>query len=71
MSLKCDIDPKGYSLADVTYTCKIYFSVRKQTSTGACGVKQSVINASIIVNKGSQLKPQIQILKQNIEKLFT
>ncbi|CAF3302616.1 unnamed protein product, partial [Rotaria sp. Silwood2] len=43
----------------------------KQTSTGACGVKQSVINASIIVNKGSQLKPQIQILKQNIEKLFT
>ncbi|CAF3279890.1 unnamed protein product, partial [Rotaria sp. Silwood2] len=38
--------------------------------SSACGVNKPVIDASIIVNKGSQLKPQIHMVKQNMEKLL-
>ncbi len=49
-----------------------YVFVRSKQALGrACGVTRPVISASITVNEGSQLKPQIQTLKQNIEKLFT
>ncbi len=49
-----------------------YVFVRSKQALGrACGVTRPVISASITINEGSQLKPQIQTLKQNIEKLFT
>ena len=49
-----------------------YVFVRSKQALGrACGVTRPVISASITVNEGSQLKAQIQSLKQNIEKLFT
>jgi U4/U6 small nuclear ribonucleoprotein SNU13 len=49
-----------------------YVFVRSKQALGrACGVTRPVISASITVNEGSQLKAQIQTLKQNIEKLFT
>ena len=36
----------------------------------ACGVSRSVIACSVTVHEGSQLKPQIQSLQQEIEKLL-
>jgi ribosomal protein L7Ae-like RNA K-turn-binding protein len=49
-----------------------YVFVRSKQALGrACGVTRPVISASITMNEGSQLKAQIQTLKQNIEKLFT
>ncbi|EEC08625.1 box H/ACA snoRNP, putative, partial [Ixodes scapularis] len=36
----------------------------------ACGVSRPVIACSVTVNEGSQLKPQIQGLQQEIEKLL-
>lgn len=49
-----------------------YVFVRSKQALGrACGVTRPVISASVTVNEGSQLKAQIQTLKQNIEKLFT
>lgn len=49
-----------------------YVFVRSKQALGrACGVTRPVISASITSNEGSQLKAQIQALKQNIEKLFT
>ncbi|CAF5218247.1 unnamed protein product [Rotaria magnacalcarata] len=49
-----------------------YVFVRSKQALGrACGVTRPVISASITINEGSQLKAQIQTLKQNIEKLFT
>ena len=36
----------------------------------ACGVSRPVIACSIIQNEGSQIKSQIDTLKQNIEKLL-
>ena len=49
-----------------------YVFVRSKQALGrACGVTRPVISASITSNEGSQLKAQIQTLKQNIEKLFT
>ncbi len=49
-----------------------YVFVRSKQALGrACGVTRPVISTSITVNEGSQLTPQIQTLKQNIEKLFT
>lgn len=49
-----------------------YVFVRSKQALGrACGVTRPVISASITTNEGSQLKAQIQTLKQNIEKLFT
>jgi len=49
-----------------------YVFVRSKQALGrACGVTRPVISASITVSEGSQLKTQIQTLKQNIEKLFT
>ncbi|KAH7943500.1 hypothetical protein HPB52_009156 [Rhipicephalus sanguineus] len=36
----------------------------------ACGVSRPVVACSVTVNEGSQLKPQIQSLQQEIEKLL-
>jgi hypothetical protein len=36
----------------------------------ACGVSRPVIAASVTTNEGSQLKTQIQSLKDSIEKLL-
>jgi len=36
----------------------------------ACGVSRAVIAASITVNEGSELKPQIQALRNSIERLI-
>lgn len=36
----------------------------------ACGVSRPVIAASVTTNEGSQLKSQIQSLKEAIEKLL-
>ena len=36
----------------------------------ACGVSRPVIAASVTTNEGSQLKSQIQTLKDSIEKLL-
>lgn len=36
----------------------------------ACGVARPVIAASVTTNEGSQLKSQIQSLKDSIEKLL-
>jgi U4/U6 small nuclear ribonucleoprotein SNU13 len=36
----------------------------------ACGVSRPVIAASVTTNEGSQLKSQIQSLKDSIEKLL-
>ena len=36
----------------------------------ACGVSRPVIACSVVVNEGSQLKPQIQGIQNAIEKLL-
>merc|ERR1719194_367617 len=46
------------------------FVPSKQALGRACGVSRPVIAASVTVNEGSQLKPQIQKLKDAIEKLM-
>ncbi|GBN76260.1 NHP2-like protein 1 [Araneus ventricosus] len=48
-----------------------YVFVKSKHALGrACGVSRPVIACSIIANEGSQLKPQIQNLQQDIEKLL-
>lgn len=48
-----------------------YVFVRSKHALGrACGVSRPVIACSVTVNEGSQLKPQIQTLQQEIEKLL-
>lgn len=48
-----------------------YVFVRSKNALGrACGVSRQVIACSITSNEGSQLKPQIQGLTQEIEKLL-
>jgi len=48
-----------------------YVFVRSKQGLGrACGVSRPVIACSIIQNEGSQIKSQIDTLKQNIEKLL-
>ncbi|EFX75152.1 hypothetical protein GHT06_009934 [Daphnia sinensis] len=48
-----------------------YVFVRSKQALGrACGVSRSVIACSVTVHEGSQLKPQIQSLQQEIEKLL-
>lgn len=46
------------------------FVKSKQALGRACGVSRPVIAASVIVNEGSQLKPQIQQVQLAIEKLL-
>ena len=36
----------------------------------ACGVSRPVVAASITTNEGSQIKPQITTIQQEIEKLL-
>jgi len=48
-----------------------YVFVRSKQALGrACGVSRPVIACSVTINEGSQLKPQIQALQQEIEKLL-
>ncbi len=48
-----------------------YVFVPSRSALGrACGVSRSVISASILTNEGSQIKTQIQGLKDQIEKLL-
>lgn len=48
-----------------------YVFVRSKQALGrACGVSRPVISCSVTVNEGSQLKPQIQAIQLNIEKLL-
>jgi U4/U6 small nuclear ribonucleoprotein SNU13 len=48
-----------------------YVFVRSKHALGrACGVSRQVIACSITTNEGSQLKPQIQTLQTEIEKLL-
>ncbi|KAI9258135.1 ribonucleoprotein-associated protein [Phascolomyces articulosus] len=48
-----------------------YVFVPSKTALGrACGVSRSVIATSITSNEGSDLKPQIQTIKNQIEKLL-
>ena len=46
------------------------FIPHKQALGRSCGVSRPVIAASITTNEGSQLKNQIQQLKDSIEKLL-
>lgn len=48
-----------------------YVFVKSKAALGrACGVTRPVIAASITSNEGSQLKGQIQTLKEEVEKLL-
>jgi len=48
-----------------------YVFVRSKQALGrACGVTRAVIACSVTSNEGSQLKPQIKAIQQEIEKLL-
>eukprot|EP00092_Neocalanus_flemingeri_P005345 GFUD01005759.1.p1 GENE.GFUD01005759.1~~GFUD01005759.1.p1 ORF type:complete len:128 (-),score=46.87 GFUD01005759.1:189-572(-) len=48
-----------------------YVFVRSKQALGrACGVSRPVIAASVTQNEGSQIKPQIVTIQQEIEKLL-
>ena len=48
-----------------------YVFVRSKRALGrACGVSRPVVACSVTVNEGSQLKPQIQAIQQEIERLL-
>lgn len=56
-----------------------YFAANNNTDMGvlvytalgrACGVSRQVVACSVTVNEGSQLKPQIQSIQQEIEQLL-
>nr|ACO10185.1 NHP2-like protein 1 [Caligus rogercresseyi]ACO11084.1 NHP2-like protein 1 [Caligus rogercresseyi] len=48
-----------------------YVFVRSKQALGrACGVSRPVISASVTQNEGSQLKPQINGIQKEIEKLL-
>lgn len=46
------------------------FVPSKQALGRACGLSTQVIATSIIINEGSQLKPQIQLMQEAIERLL-
>lgn len=46
------------------------FVPSKQALGRACGVSRPVIACSVITKEGSQLKPQIQVIQQAIERLL-
>ncbi|XP_044759476.1 NHP2-like protein 1 [Coccinella septempunctata] len=48
-----------------------YVFVRSKQALGrACGVSRPVIACSVTINEGSQLKPQIQTIQNEIERLL-
>lgn len=48
-----------------------YVFVRSKQALGrACGVSRPVVACSVTANEGSHLKPQIQTIQQEIEKLL-
>ncbi|CAL8172429.1 unnamed protein product [Prunus armeniaca] len=48
----------------------ILINIKHQALGRACGVTRPVIACSVTSNEGSQLKSQIQLLKDAIEKLL-
>ena len=46
------------------------FSFLLFTAGRACGVSRAVVAATVTINEGSQLKPQIQTIHGAIEKLL-
>ena len=53
------------------FMCNTLFPILYYAALGrACGVSRPVIACAVTVNEGSQLKPQIQTLQQNIERLL-
>lgn len=47
-----------------------YVFVKNKEALGrACGVSRAVIACSITQNEGSQLKPQVKKIKEEVEKL--
>jgi len=46
------------------------FITSKKALGRACGISRPVVAASVLANEGSQLKTQIQNLKDSIEKLL-
>ncbi|KAF5836464.1 NHP2 non-histone chromosome protein 2-like 1-like protein [Dunaliella salina] len=59
-------DQDNQSLENVPYV----FVPSKAALGRACGVSRPVISCSVTTNEGSQLKSQIQALKDAIEKLL-
>ncbi|KAK7576130.1 hypothetical protein V9T40_012416 [Parthenolecanium corni] len=48
-----------------------YVFVRSKQALGrACGVSRPVIACAVLINEGSQLKPQIQTIQTDIERLL-
>uniref|UniRef100_A0A1B6HFW1 Ribosomal protein eL8/eL30/eS12/Gadd45 domain-containing protein n=1 Tax=Homalodisca liturata TaxID=320908 RepID=A0A1B6HFW1_9HEMI len=48
-----------------------YVFVRSKQALGrACGVSRPVVSCSVTMNEGSQLKPQIESIKHEIERLL-
>ncbi|XP_015172976.1 PREDICTED: NHP2-like protein 1 homolog [Polistes dominula] len=48
-----------------------YVFVRSKQALGrACGVSRPVVACSVTLNEGSQLKPQIEAIQQQIERLL-
>ncbi|KAL0107190.1 hypothetical protein PUN28_015601 [Cardiocondyla obscurior] len=48
-----------------------YVFVRSKQALGrACGVSRPVVACSVLINEGSQLKPQIKAIQQEIERLL-
>ncbi|TPX68394.1 hypothetical protein SpCBS45565_g03145 [Spizellomyces sp. 'palustris'] len=48
-----------------------YVFVPSKTALGrACGVSRPVVSCSVTTNEGSELKPQIQAIKNEIERLL-
>ena len=46
------------------------FSLFTPSAGRACGVSRAVVAATVTINEGSQLKPQIQTIHGAIEKLL-
>lgn len=63
--------PQGYSRTHLLLAPHTPTQVPSKAALGrACGVSRPVIAASVTTNEGSQLKAQIQALKDAIEKLL-
>ena len=60
----------GRSFACGAQNVPYIFVPHKQALGRSCGVSRPVIACSVTTNEGSQLKNQIQQLKDSIEKLL-
>ena len=66
----CDRSALAFIPACAAQNVPYVFVPHKQALGRSCGVSRPVIAASITTNEGSQLKNQIQQLKDAIEKLL-